>query len=184
MAKLTETQTTLLQLGIADPQGIIHLSLYKTRPAAALSPVLGSLRRKGLAEKDDAGRWRLTPAGRGVAEASVNDVIQPDAAAADTGIANTSQPDATTPHIPANENTGPCSLPTLDPGTRRDQILTLLRQEQGASMAGMMAATGWQAHSVRALLSGLRKGGMAVMCRKQPGAPSRYCIQTAGEGSA
>lgn len=172
MENLTENQIALLRQAATDPDGRIDLSGNK--PIAALSAVLGALRRKGLAEKDDSGRWKLTPAGREVAEASANDLIQQDAPAADTP----------TPDTPANENTEPDGPPAIDPGSRRGQILTLLRQEQGASMAGMMAATGWQAHSVRALLSSLRKGGLAVTFRKQAGAPSRYHSQTAGEGAS
>lgn len=41
---------------------------------------------------------------------------------------------------------------------RGEQIVALLRRPAGASMAEVMKATGWQAHSVRGFLSGtLRK---------------------------
>jgi hypothetical protein len=33
-------------------------------------------------------------------------------------------------------------------------IIALLRQQQGATMAELIAATGWQAHSVRGAISG------------------------------
>ncbi len=38
----------------------------------------------------------------------------------------------------------------------------LLRRARGASIAELGTATGWQAHSVRALLSGLRKKGVRL----------------------
>ncbi|MBL9063019.1 DUF3489 domain-containing protein [Tabrizicola sp.] len=45
---------------------------------------------------------------------------------------------------------------------RKTKAFALRRSLQdpgGASMTSLMAATGWQAHSVRAALSGLRKKG-------------------------
>ena len=45
------------------------------------------------------------------------------------------------------------------PASKIDQVITLLRREQGATLPEMVAATGWQAHSTRAALTGLRKKG-------------------------
>ncbi|MEZ5655046.1 MAG: DUF3489 domain-containing protein [Sphingobium sp.] len=42
------------------------------------------------------------------------------------------------------------------------RLLTLLRTDTGASLSEMIEATGWQAHSVRAALTGLRKRGHAI----------------------
>lgn len=41
-------------------------------------------------------------------------------------------------------------------------VTKLLTRTRGATMDEMMAATTWQAHSVRAFLSGLRKKGNAL----------------------
>jgi hypothetical protein len=38
-----------------------------------------------------------------------------------------------------------------------DAVLKLLKRKQGATVAQLQAATGWQPHSVRAALTGLRK---------------------------
>lgn len=46
--------------------------------------------------------------------------------------------------------------------TKAARLRAMLEAPGGASMAGMMAATGWQAHTVRAALSGLRKAGLAL----------------------
>ena len=43
--------------------------------------------------------------------------------------------------------------------TKIGTILKLLRRPIGATIAQMQKATGWQAHSVRAALTGLRKKG-------------------------
>ena len=43
--------------------------------------------------------------------------------------------------------------------TKLDQVSKLLRRPRGATITELCAAVGWQPHSVRALLSGLRKRG-------------------------
>ena len=58
-------------------------------------------------------------------------------------------------------------------------MLKLLRRENGASMAQLQKATGWQPHSVRAALSGLRKQGIEVVRSKDQAGTTQLC----GEGS-
>ena len=48
------------------------------------------------------------------------------------------------------------------PRTKRTVLLALMARKSGATMPAMMEATGWQAHSVRAGLTGLRKEGVAL----------------------
>jgi hypothetical protein len=56
--------------------------------------------------------------------------------------------------------------------TKLAGLITLLRRRQGANIAEMIEATGWQAHSVRGALSGTlkRKLGLAVTSEKAEGA--------------
>ena len=49
------------------------------------------------------------------------------------------------------------------PPSKLSTIEKLLKRKSGANMAQLMTATGWQAHSVRAALSRLRKAGVVVM---------------------
>lgn len=54
--------------------------------------------------------------------------------------------------------------------SRLDQIQTLLTSEDGASIADMTEATGWQAHSVRGAMAGaLKKRGLAITSEKIDG---------------
>ena len=53
------------------------------------------------------------------------------------------------------------------PKTKKAQILALLRRKRGASTRDLMARTGWQAHSVRAALTGLRKRGANIERRSE-----------------
>ena len=46
--------------------------------------------------------------------------------------------------------------------TKSAAVLTLLIREQGATLAEMVEATGWQPHTTRAMLTGLRKKGHAI----------------------
>ncbi len=43
-----------------------------------------------------------------------------------------------------------------------ETILKLVRRKNGASLKFLQDATGWQPHSIRAALTGLRKKGHAV----------------------
>lgn len=61
------------------------------------------------------------------------------------------------------------SLPTAS--TKTELVISLLRRRSGATLKEIMAATGWQAHSVRGLISGQlsRKLGLRVESFKRHG---------------
>jgi len=54
----------------------------------------------------------------------------------------------------------PAGLPRH--GTKLGMVLELLNDKKGTSIEKMMDATGWQAHSVRAAMTGLRKRGITI----------------------
>jgi hypothetical protein len=45
-------------------------------------------------------------------------------------------------------------------GTKQQAVLDLLHRPEGASVAQVMEATGWQPHTVRGFFAGLKKPGM------------------------
>ncbi|GGJ40492.1 DUF3489 domain-containing protein [Neoroseomonas lacus] len=47
-------------------------------------------------------------------------------------------------------------------GTKQEAVLTLLRRDEGATITQVMDATGWQQHTVRGFLAGLKRLGIAV----------------------
>jgi predicted ArsR family transcriptional regulator len=47
-------------------------------------------------------------------------------------------------------------------GTKQQQVLALLRRPEGATVAQIAEATGWQAHTVRGFFAGLKKRGVEV----------------------
>ena len=46
--------------------------------------------------------------------------------------------------------------------TKAAKLLTLLQTGTGASLEEMVEATGWQSHTVRAAMTGLRKKGHVI----------------------
>lgn len=48
------------------------------------------------------------------------------------------------------------------PHTKAERLVELLRNGTGASLEEMTEATGWQSHTVRAAMTGLRKKGHAI----------------------
>ncbi|WP_082677449.1 DUF3489 domain-containing protein [Ruegeria profundi] len=70
--------------------------------------------------------------------------------------------------------------------TKIDKVQHLLRRPSGASLEVLCKATGWQPHSVRAALSGLRKKGVTIERRTsdKPNGPSTYHLAArTGEAS-
>ena len=57
------------------------------------------------------------------------------------------------------------------PGGKLGALVALLRREDGATIAQMVEATGWQAHSVRGAIAGSlkKKHGLAVASEKTDG---------------
>jgi DNA-binding MarR family transcriptional regulator len=70
----------------------------------------------------------------------------------------TAAPDVAAAVIPAE---------TQPPLTKSASVLAHLRREHGATLAELVVATGWQPHTTRAVLTGLRKKGHAIERRKR-----------------
>jgi hypothetical protein len=64
--------------------------------------------------------------------------------------------------------------------SKSDQVLTLLSRGNGATLAEIMTATGWQAHSVRGFLSGTVKKriGLELLSEREEGKDRRYRVKS------
>lgn len=70
------------------------------------------------------------------------------------------------------------------PGTKRALIVSLLSRPDGASVAQLIAATGWLPHTTRAALTGLRRSGYAIERAKEGDGTTVYRIVGAGSDAA
>jgi len=61
--------------------------------------------------------------------------------------------------------------------SKLDLIHSLLVRTDGATLEELVSATGWQPHSVRAGMTGLRKQGLTIVRTKTDGT-TRFAIET------
>lgn len=61
-------------------------------------------------------------------------------------------------------------------GSKKALVIGLLQREEGASVEEIVDATGWLAHTTRAMLTGLRKGGHGIEKVLKAGRATRYRI--------
>lgn len=92
----------------------------------------------------------------------------------------------------AQTTNGPATIPAPDKPTSKQSLhisksaigVKLLSRTKGATVEEMMAETGWQPHSVRAYLSGLRKKGHALVREQRKGGAHAYRIGGAATDAA
>ena len=69
---------------------------------------------------------------------------------------------------------------TIDPGkptTKKAQLIRMLREKAGADAAAIGRTFGWQPHTARAVITGLKKAGYEIAAEKSdPAEPTRYRI--------
>src|SRR6266851_1338172 len=58
--------------------------------------------------------------------------------------------------------------------SKKAAIISLLQRPDGAALGDLTAATGWQVHSVRAALAGLRKEGKELAREKDAAGVTHY----------
>jgi hypothetical protein len=81
---------------------------------------------------------------------------------------------------PAGKSRGAKAAPdSVRPNSKQARLLALLRRSEGAAMADLTATTGWQAHSVRAALTGFRKRGIPVTRAKDEAGTTVYRVAEA-----
>ncbi len=157
--KLTETQTTILKAAAGRPDGNIEPLPTNLRGGARAKVIEGLLGRGLIADTD--GHYLLTDAGY-AAVGKHRPVPK--------GGQKTDIPDA----LQKLEATSR----TIRPGTKLAAIIDAMRNPDGATIAQMMAGTGWQAHTVRGAISGMikKKLGFRVISEKGLGGERVYKI--------
>jgi hypothetical protein len=171
--KLTDTQLSILSSAAArDDRRVLPLPKLKA-PPVAVQKTLKSLLADGLIEEiaasrddetwdqsEERGRQTLIVTTAGLAAIGIDD----ETAGAPRAKSRT-KPVTRPPHgkkasraakvakkaSRAQSAAGGATVP------KQDAVIALLRRGNGASIAEMMEATGWQAHSVRGFMSGALK---------------------------
>ena len=158
-AKLTTTQTAILKAAAARPDGSIEPLQPSLRGGARTKVIDGLLARGLIAESE--GCHLLTDAGY-AAVGKQRPVPK--------GVQKMDAPDALTRSEPIPH--------TLRPGTKLAAIIDAMRNPGGATIAQMMASTGWQAHTVRGAISGMvrKRLGYEVVTEKGADGQRAYRI--------
>jgi hypothetical protein len=157
--KLTDTQTTILKTAAARPDGNIEPLPTNLRGGARTAVIDGLLARGLVADAD--GHHLLTDAGY-AAVGKRRPVPK--------GVQKMDAPDA----LQKLEATSH----TIRPGTKLAAIIDAMRHPGGATIAQMMASTGWQAHTVRGAISGMvrKRLGYEVVTEKGADGQRAYRI--------
>ena len=145
--KLTDTQLIILSTASQrEDRAVLPLSDDIKLAGSVRTKSLQALIKRGVIEEVDG-----TPdwLGRETDEPKVLRIT--DAGLAELGIGAPSEtvPNQAKPKAPAGRG-------------KTEAILKLMRRKQGATIPALQDATGWQPHSVRAALTGLRKKGIDI----------------------
>ena len=71
----------------------------------------------------------------------------------------------------------PASKPKADRANKKAEVIAMIKRAKGATLAEIMAATGWQAHTVRGFVSILgSKGGEKIESAKNDAGDRSYRI--------
>ena len=73
--------------------------------------------------------------------------------------------------VPVDAASG--ALAKMRSGTKNAQVVTMLRDQAGTTIAAIMAATGWQQHSVRGFLAGVVRKKLGLNLVSEPGESGR-----------
>ena len=167
-AKLTETQIVILKAAAGRPDGNIEPLPSNLRGGARTAVIDGLLARGLIAESE--GSHLLTDAGY-AAVGTQRPVPK--------GVQKMDAPDALTKRDPIDVIQKLESMPpTIRSGTKLAAIIDAMRNPGGATIAQMMAGTGWQAHSVRGAISGMvrKRLGCEVITEKGADGQRAYRI--------
>ena len=207
MTKLSDTQLVILSKAAAHPERIA-LPLPARLKGGAVKIVVGSLIKRGLLEEVDAkvrkgeAIWRETGSGHGVTLA-ITDAglarigVEPEPAKRPKGAPKRASktppkapqavtgakkakaaPTAATPPKAAPRAPAGATERTPREGTKQATMIAMLQRKNGATIAEIVEATGWQQHTVRGAFAGAlkKKLGLNIVSERMDGRGRVYRI--------
>ena len=177
MTKLTETQTTVLTAGAQRPDNIA-MPLPKGLAGAAAKMAVTKMIERGLLQEVDANLRRREPLWREAGDGHGTTLVVTDVGLLAIGIEPAISQRIAADHKRA-DGTTPTKQPIQRAGTKQAKLIELLQAPEGATMDTIMAATGWQSHTVRSAMSGAlgKRLGMIVTSAKEGDGARVYRIR-------
>lgn len=191
MTTPSDTQTLILSRAATRP-GNLALPLPEGLVGAAAKMVVGKMIARGWLEEVEANLRRSEPMWRETGDDHGTTLIATEAGLAAIGIepvvANTvtnlrkaqlklaPKPEDAPATSPDPEAPRPVAIRA---GTKQAEIIALIQRPEGASIAEIVEATGWLAHSARGLISGAlkKKLGLPIAVQKVEGRGSVYTLK-------
>ena len=187
MTQLSDTQAIILSAAAQRPEHIA-LPLPESLRGGAATKVVSAMIAKGLLQEVDADLrkgepvWRETGDGHGTTliatEAGLEAIgIEPVVASA-VASARKARPKQEAEQTP--DDIAAARPVAIRAGTKQAQIIAMLQRPEGATVAEMVEATGWLAHTVRGSISGAlkKKLGLPITAEKVEGRGTVYCVRT------
>ncbi len=176
MPKLTETQTIILSAGAQRPDNIA-LPLPKGLAGAAAKMAVSKMIEHGWLEEVDANLRRSEPLWRETGDGHGTTLVVTDSGLLAIGI----EPVVVKTVVAIRDHAAKAAapkLPTQRAGTKQAQIIAMLQRPKGATVAEIVEATSWQAHTVRGSISGAlkKKLGLPINAEKVEGRGTVYRI--------
>ncbi len=189
MTQLSDTQAMILSAAAQRPERIA-LPLPESLRGGAAVKVVGAMIAKGLLQEVDADLRKGEPMWRETGDGHGTTLVATDAGLAAIGIepedANTAPVGATdaptegpAPETPSEPDAAPKAR-TPREGTKQAKLIVMLRAPDGATIEEIMAATGWQSHTIRGAMAGAlkKKLGLEVTSEKLEGRGRVYKLPT------
>jgi hypothetical protein len=176
MTKLTDTQTIILSSGAQRPENIA-LPLPKGLHGAAAKMAVTKMIAHGWLQEVDANLRRGEPLWRETGNDHGTTLVVTDAGLLAIGIEPVMVKTVAAICDHASE-TPEAKPPTQRAGTKQAMLIEMLQLPEGATIAEIVAATGWLDHTARGVISGVlkKKLGLAISATRVDGRGSVYRI--------
>jgi hypothetical protein len=177
LPKLTDTQSIILGAAAQRPDNIA-LPLPNGLVGAAAKMAVTKMIERGWLQEVDANLRRNEPLWRETGDGHGTTLVVTEAGLLAIGI----EPVVVKTVVAIRENAAKAAAPKTPKqraGTKQAQIISMLQRPEGATIAEIVVATGWLAHSVRGLISGglKKKMNLPVTAEKAEGRGTVYFLR-------